>query len=493
MNIGSLYRLIMKKILLIIICLSNTALFPQEISLKLNEAVNISFINNLLIKQYEEKYNQKLFDYKSTYGNFLPNLNFAFSYTHLNKDMDINLNPIRDVIINLQSSNQVEFTNISNIISGKPGLTDVQKLQLKNQFSSTLKNLIPDFQETFKEQNYYTGTFTITQPIFVGGKLLAANSFAYNELNSSKYELFKVKNDIALQTIDAYLKVILIQEIVSTRINVLNGIIKHKEKANKLFNEGLIAKHNLLRAEVALSEAERNLEKDKNNLALAIESFKTIINIDNKYNVKLNDSLRFISSSYNIDSLKSIAFVNHPIIKILELKKEASNDNYKIVRSEFLPSLFAFGKYEIYPEYLSSLEPRWAVGVQLNYNLFNGFKDYLKLQSAKHLQDEIDFVEKDVKSKIELQLTNAFLEIINKKNDYIKLISSLELAKENLRQNEKRFETGMGTSLEVIDAHLSLEKVELERSTILYQYYIALANLFSHLGNTQDFFKVWNN
>lgn len=484
----------MKKYLFTIIYfLGTTFLFSQELKLNLIDAVNISLNNNFLVKQYEEKNNQRFLDYKSTYGNFLPNINFSFSYTHLNKDMEINLNPIRDVIINLQSSNQVEFANISNILSGKLGLTDAQKIQLKNQFSSSLNNLIPNFQETFKEQNYYTGTFTITQPIFVGGKILAANSIAYNELNSSKYELLKVKNDIILQTIDAYLKVILIQDIVSARINVLNGIIEHKEKANKLFNEGIIAKHNLLRAEVALAEAERNLAKDKNNLELAIELFKTITNIENKYNVTLKDSLRFTSSTYNIDSLKSIALVNHPMIKILETKKEATNDNYKIVRSSFLPSLFAFGKYEIYPEYLSSLEPRWAVGVQLNYNLFNGFKDYLKLQSAKHLKDEIEFVEKDVKSKIELQLTNSYLEIVNKRNDYIKLISSLELAKENLRQNEKRFETGMGTSLEVIDAHLSLEKVELEKSTILYQYYLALANLFSQLGNTQDFFKVWNN
>lgn len=484
----------MKKFYLIFICLINTTLlFPQEMKLNLYDAVNISLDNNLLIKQYEEKYNQKNFDYKSSYGNFLPNINFALSYTHLNKDMDINLDPIRDVIINLQSSNQVEFANIYSILSGKSGLTDAQKLQLKNQFSSILNNLIPSFQETFKEQNYYTGTFTITQPIFVGGKLLAANRYAFNELNSSKYELLKVKNDIVLQTIDSYLKVVLLQNIVTTRKNILNGIIGHKLKAEKLFSEGLIAKHNLLRTEVALAEAERNLDKDINNLALSIESFKTITNIDKNYSIIFIDSLKYIPTTFNVDSLKSIAFDNQPILKILEAKKEVATSNYNFVRSAFLPSLFAFGKYEIYPEYLSSLEPRWAVGIQLNYNLFNGFKDYLKLQSAKHLQEEVDLIERDTKSKIELLLTNTNLEITNKINDYHKLISSLELAKENLRQNEKRFETGMGTSLEVIDAHLSLEKVELERSTILYQYYLTLANLYLQLGKTQDFFKVWNN
>jgi len=152
---------------------------------------------------------QKVFDDLSSYGNFLPIINFNFGYTHLNQNMMIDSNPIRDVIINLQASNQVELTNLGNVVSGKSTLTDVQKVELKASVIHSLNSTIPSFQETFKKQDYKTGTFLITQPIFVGGNLLAAKSAAKNEKLSSDYELSKIKNEVQIKAIDAYLKVIL--------------------------------------------------------------------------------------------------------------------------------------------------------------------------------------------------------------------------------------------------------------------------------------------
>ena len=147
----------------------------------------------------------------------------------------------------------------------------------------------------------------------------------------------------------------------------------------------------------------------------------------------------------------------------------------------------------MYPEYLSSLEPRWAVGLQMKFNLFNGFKDYLRLQTASHLEDEVSFIEADTKRKINLWVNKAYLDADNSKTRYQKLIATVDLANENLRQNEKRFLSGLGTSLEVIDARLSLEKVEIDRLLSLYEYYHSLSDLFLAVGTPNEFFKVWQN
>ena len=170
-----------------------------------------------------------------------------------------------------------------------------------------------------------------------------------------------------------------------------------------------------------------------------------------------------------------------------------ASENFNVARSSFLPTIAAFGKYEVYPEYLSSLEPRWAVGLQMKMNLFNGFKDYLKLQSAKHLESEVEHAAQDAKKKINLWITKSYLEMQNSKTRYEKLKATISLAEENLRQNEKRFETGMGTSLEVIDARLSLEKVQIDRLVSLYQYYSSLADLYLAAGVPTEFLKIWSN
>jgi outer membrane protein TolC len=475
------------------VLLLTSSLFSQGLKMNLNDAVSTALQNNEKIKQYQQKIEQKEFDDLAAIGNFLPSLNFDASYTHLNDDMNIDLSPIRDVIITFQSSNMAELTNLGNIVGGKAPLTTAQKDAVKFQAASTLNSLIPAFSETFKKQDYKTGTFIATQPIFLGGKLLAAKNAAAAERESANLELTKTKNEIVYEVVDRYARVLLLKEVVKTRHNVLDGMMRHKNDAQKLYDEGLIANHHLLRAQVAVSEAERNLDNDENNLTLAITALKNSLGVNDTETISFSDSLTYKSFSDSLSTLQSLASVNQPILKIVEQKKVLAGQNFNVARSSFLPTIAAFGKYEVYPEYLSSLEPRWAVGIQMKYNIFNGFKDYLKLQSAKHLENEVEFAQADVKKKIHLWVTKSFLDAENNKTRYEKLKATTALAEENLRQNEKRFSTGMGTSLEVIDARLSFEKVQIDRLVSLYQYYSALTDLYLAAGNPTEILKIWSN
>lgn len=480
------------KCLLILFLTPFTVFIAQDLRLTLNDALTIALQKNDRIKQYQEKLTQKENEELASWGNFLPVINIDAAYTHLNDNMVIDLSPIRDVIINLQSSNQAALTNLSTILSGKAPLTAEQLTAIKGQTTTTLNAVIPEFKQTFKKQDYKTATITGVQPIFLGGKLIAAKNYAASERKAADAELTKIINEISVDVINNYMRVLLIEQIVKTRKNVLDGMINHRDNAKKLFDEGLIANHHFLRAEVAVADAERNLVNDQNNFSLAITSFKHTLGVEESVVFQLVDSLSFKDFSDSLNVLKSAAGQNQPILKLLEEKKIGAEQNYNVARSNLLPTLAAFGKYEMYPEYLSSLEPRWAVGLQMHFNLFNGFKDYLKLQTAAHLENEVKFMQADTKRKIDLWVNKSYLDVVNYKTRYEKLKSTVELATENLRQNEKRFQTGLGTSLEVIDARLSFERVQLDLLASLYGYYSSLADLYLASGNPNEVLKIWS-
>ncbi|MCU7489962.1 MAG: TolC family protein [Bacteroidota bacterium] len=470
------------------------AALPQTASgqsLSLSDAVEISLRNNEKIKQYEEKFTQKRFQDLEAWGNFLPSVNFETSYNHLNDPMNIDLGPIRDVIMTLQSKNQTEMANIYKTLQGQP-LNDQQKAGLYSQYYSQLNSVIPPFEETFKKQDFKTATLLAVQPLFTGGKLTAAKKFASEEKSSALIELEKVQNEVVQEAVNNYLSVILMNNIVKTRQNVLNGIRKHKDNAEKLFNEGLIANYNLLRAQVAEAEAERNLTDDENKLELARISLLNTMGQDESSNFTLSDTLVYNDAPASLENYLEQARSNQPILKLIELKKEAASDKYTAERANFLPTVAAFGKYEMLPQYLSSLEPRWAVGLQLKFNLFNGLKDYSKLQNAVHMEREVNYVEADAKRKIDLWVNKSFRDMINAKTRYEKLKTTLSLALENLRLNDKRFQSGMGTSLEVIDAQLSLEKNQVESLLSLYDYYKSLTDLYVVTGEPQKILSVWS-
>ncbi len=205
------------------------------------------------------------------------------------------------------------------------------------------------------------------------------------------------------------------------------------------------------------------------------------------------DSITFHPLDESLGDAVKTALANQPILQFISEKKISARQNYNAALSSFLPTIAAFGKYEMYPEYLSSIEPRWAVGIQMNLSIFNGFKDHLNLQNAKHIENEVMYLQADAKKKVELWVNKAFMEMGKSRNKYEKLDATVALAKENLRQNEKRFETGMGISLEVIDARLAYEKVELDRYASLYEYYKAAADLFLADGDPSLILKIWNN
>ena len=464
----------------------------QAQELNLEDAINIALMKNDIVQQYQSRLKSKEYENSAAWGNFLPSINLKGSYTHMDDDLQIDLSPIRSAMIQLQAGTQTELTNISNTMAGNAPLTDAQKQAIYGDAYNTLDGAIPSFVETLKDQDYRSASFVGVQPLFMGGKLVAAKKYSSAEEEAAKQELEKIKNEIITEVVKSYAQNLLQKDIVKIRKNVLDGMLKHKRNASKLFEQGIIAKYHLLRAEVAVAEAERNLLKDNNNLELVKLSLNSLLGLPLEANIDLSDSLKFIELSDSLVDILAKAQENQPILKLIEQKKIAAAQNYNLVRSNLLPQIAAFGKYELYQDELSALEPNWAVGIQAKINIFNGFKDYLNLQSASAVESEVDFIMKDTERKISLWVNKSYRDVHNNADEYAKLNTSLNLAKENYRQNSKRFLTGLGTSLEVIDSRLSLEKVEIDLDVALYNYYSSIVDLKNATGESINFLNIWN-
>ncbi|MBN2091515.1 TolC family protein, partial [candidate division KSB1 bacterium] len=111
----------------------------------------------------------------------------------------------------------------------------------------------------------------------------------------------------------------------------------------------------------------------------------------------------------------------------------------------------------------------------------------------RNLKKEVEYAEMDVKSQINLWVNKAYREMRNAEIRYQKFEFSIRLARENVKVNEKRFNSGLGTSLEVIDARLVLEKNQIERTKSLYDYYQSLTELYEASGNPKEIVNFWQN
>jgi outer membrane protein TolC len=464
-------------ITLALLCGTATPINAQRLTLP--EAVDIALKNNERIHQYEERLKQKQYDNFEAWGNFLPSITFNGSYNYMDAPLEMDLTPVREALI--------------GTTLGGMQILGATAAQLTYANSAFQKSLPPDeFIAQLKKQEFKDGYFLGIQPIFLGGKLFAAKSYASSELHSAEIELKKTKNEITQETITNYLAVVLLNDVVKTRENVLAGMQKHQSDAKRLLDAGLIATHQELRAEVAAAEAERNLFDDHNKRTLALIALKNTMGMPELEPVEVTDSLTFINIPDSLNIFLLQAKQSNPILQIITQKRNAAAQKFNAERAEFLPQIAAFGKYEIFPQDLMvGLEPHWVVGIQVSINLFNGFKKYSRLENASHVEREVEFIEADAQRKIDLLVNKNYADMTNSRNRYFKLQTNRSLAAENLRLMDKRFQTGLGTSIDVIDAQLILEKDEVESKNSLFDYYRSMTELYTSTGCPEKVMEIW--
>lgn len=468
-----------------------TALNGQALSLK--DAVEAARRQNSRILQYKKRVEQKESEKQTAFGNYLPSLTLDGSYNHLNDDINLDFNPIRDAMVGLQVKNSIGFADIASVLSTGQHLTPAQQAAVGQQTISALDQAMPasQFVSRVKDQDNFALSVTAVQPLFTGFKISAGYQAASKKLELAQTEFQQTENGVIRETADNYLNAVILKRMISIRQSVLAGMLEHRSNAEKLLAAGLIDRSSYLRAEVAVSDAERNLSDDQNRLNLALIALKSSMGGNQNENITVSDTLSLVEMKQSLIQQLETAKANQPVFKTLEQNRSLLQDKKLADQSDYYPTLAAFGKYELYQDDLSLLEPEWVVGLKLSYNIFSGLKDYREIETTQIQLRELDYLQKDSENKIDLFVRKARTDADNSRERYKKLSSAVDLATENLKLNRVKFETGMGTSLDVIDAQLQLEKVLIEQYSSLYTYYLAVNELNYAQGQPLQIFEIW--
>jgi outer membrane protein TolC len=274
---------------------------------------------------------------------------------------------------------------------------------------------------------------------------------------------------------------------------VVAGMKRHERQAEKAIEIGVIPTHELLRAKVAVANAERDLMDDENKMEMARLALKTSMGLDGAYFIETTDSMRFKMTSFQIDNLKQEAYSSQPVFKMIEQKKVMVKSKHALEVSEFMPQVAAWGEYGFFREEYPVIMPPFMIGIQAKINLFHGLAKVNKLKATDHLAMEVEAAETYARKQVDLWVNKSYLEVLNKQERYTKMKPTIELARKNKEINEKRFKEGLGKSIDVIDATLLYEAAVIEQLKTLYDYYLSLADLYLATGNPEKVVNLLNN
>ncbi len=450
----------------------------------LNAIIDSATTKHSKIQQYKERIAAKKYDVKAATGNYMPSLTLSGSFNRINDPLTINLDPIREAMIGLEANDIVQMESIKAKIAG--GSYIVNGSPLYNTYYtgavSSLENKLPHFVDTLKDVQYPSLSLTLVQPLFTGFKITAGRKAAKADLEVSMNEYRKIQNELIRDIAVNYINLIVEKNAVQIRTDVLEGMMQHKKRAQILSDNGMISANQVLRAKVAVAEAQRNLDFEVNRLELLYVTMNKMCCIDDSVKIEPQQQLNYTTVTDSLEKIIALAMENHPVFGMLKNNYIMAKQKNIASKAVFYPQVNAFGKYEVFRDYLSAMEPQWVVGVQASLPLFSGGKNIAAMHASSHTVNEVHQMELSAQRDITLLINKHFREMKSAENRYLHLDSDIELANENLFQCKSRFESGYGTSLEIIDAELVLEKNRMERTAALGEYYKSIVEMYTAAG-----------
>ena len=312
------------------------------------------------------------------------------------------------------------------------------------------------------------------------------------------------------------------EQIVQNVAKAYYACLINKDRI-KLFDNNIARIDSLLKSTRALNEngfAERidvdRIQVTYNNLKVERDKFYNLqdlsINVLKfQMNYPMSDSLRVIGdiSSLNIngDILKNYSdewdYANRIDYKILETNRELQKLNVKNNYAESLPSLSAFATLGYFTQsrdvagLFKTNTPRivetqgytrdkWfpysSYGVTLNVPLFSGLQRNYKLQQAKLTLQKVENSFSALKSGIDLEIAQSNTTFINANESLKSQKENVALAQNIARITKIKYEQGVGSNLEVVDAETALKEAQTNYYSALYDAIIAKVDLDKAYG-----------
>jgi outer membrane protein TolC len=337
-----------------------------------------------------------------------------------------------------------------------------------------------DFRMKVQDDVFFNARLTAIWPIFTGFKIYSAYDAAKENVNAKKAAFDMAQNTILMDVATKYFTLRLAEELTVLRESTKKNLEEHLARSKKLEEGGQISKAERLRAEVALAEAENALEDSYRDQSLARLALASLLHTDT--NLTAITPVMAPDNMLSMDDFKQLALDRHPGLRQLRTERKRSQDAVSAARGDYYPTVALFAYKELYTRDLTLLEPDWAVGAKLQWDLFKGGETRSKVSNAKAMDRSLSSMEEQTMDNIKLLVEKRWREMEHAKSRLESLKKTRELAEEAHRSQTLAYEAGLATGLDVVDAELALSRLQVADLKAHYDAVVAWLGLLEASG-----------
>lgn len=338
-------------------------------------------------------------------------------------------------------------------------------------------------------KNSYTGTVSAALPL-VNFSLWEQIKSKQNEIDLILEKARASKIDMTKQVKDAYFAVLLAKNSLKVLERSINNAKETLKTTETSFEQGVVSEYDLIRAKVQVNNLNPTYISAKNGLELAILQLKMILSLPQDQEIVFVENLEdFSDRIISVSAAESErAANNNSDIRQLDLNIVSLKHSLRMINSQHLPSLSAFGQYsyQTQSDDFKFADYNWvgsaAVGLQLSIPIFNGRTVVNKAKQLKISLQELELQKQYAADGIELQIQSAINSMKAAQEQLLVNKDAINQAERGYEIAKVRYQTGTGTILELNDSELSMTQANLNYQQSLYDFLTAQTNLEKVLG-----------
>ncbi|MFP8894503.1 TolC family protein [Chryseobacterium cucumeris] len=298
------------------------------------------------------------------------------------------------------------------------------------------------------------GSANLSVPIYSGGRIKYGIQSAKYLVEASKLSTENDKIAIAYNVAQAYNNLFKANQSIKVFEENLAASQKRDETFLKMENNGLIARNDRLKANLQTSNIELQLLEAKNNYNIANINMDLLLGLPETTELAVDEN--YIEEGTDVkpvDYYVNEARENRKDLQALAQQRKAAELGSKAAKAENLPSIAFTGGYVAadIPKFLTVYNAI-NVGIGVSYNLSNLWKENSSLRQSQAREKQLAATDELLNDNIKLDVNREYQNTDYSKKRIAVFEKSAEQANENYRITKNKYDNGLATMTELLDA-----------------------------------------
>ncbi len=340
--------------------------------------------------------------------------------------------------------------------------------------------------------NLYSLDLTVSQPIINGGQLRNSKKLAESKIQAMNYFVSLNQQQVMLTADNYYWTAVAKKEIYRLSNAYRNVIGRFVKIIQDKVNEEVVGRNELYQAKVRFNDAEYQSIRAAKEFNMSVMAFNRLMGFPIDSMPKLNDSLPRINTHFRGDSLVQKALAMRPEIGYLKSQVQMNTYQEKLTAS----------KYNVHFGVLAG--GKWGApspGLDIN----PGFNYYLKASlmipifywgekkntvfASRQQTENAKLQMQETSDKVILEAQQSFYNLVKSQKQVDFAAGALKNAKENVNVMLDRYNEGLSSVLEVLDAQTYWQKSYFNYIQAKYELNLAYSSYLRALGALKDSYK----